>query len=268
MTDHPAVAGHDLVYTAGETRVLNGVCLSVAPGECVGVVGPNGAGKSTLLRALAGLVPLEGGVVTVNGSDLREWSRGAIARYLAYLPQAATGPSSFTSLETVGMGRYPHMTRLEVEGDPDRRVILEAMAATETTMFATRSLDTLSGGERQRVLLARVIAQQPRVLLLDEPTSSLDLQHQLAVLEIVGRLGRAGVATVVATHDLAFAARLCDRLVLLRDGCVVTAGAPDQVLTPPAIEAAFDVRVHAYREPTQGHLCLSVVERRIKGGDV
>ena len=263
----PAIAGTRLGCRLGGRPVLDDVSIAARAGECVGVVGPNGAGKSTLLRALAGLVRLDAGTVTVGGVDVRACGRRDLARRLAYLPQAAAGPPGFTGAETVGMGRYPHLPRLRVEGPADRRIIADAMAVTETAAFADRPLGTLSGGERQRVLIARAIAQQPRVLLLDEPTASLDLEHQMAVLAIVARLARAGVATVVALHDLALASRCCQRLVLLRAGAVAAAGAPDAVLTPETIEAAFGVPVQVYREPAFGYLGLTVLARRTASAD-
>ncbi|MPZ12711.1 MAG: ATP-binding cassette domain-containing protein, partial [Kiloniellaceae bacterium] len=183
----------------------------------------------------------ERGVVTVGDADLRELSPREVARRLALISQHAPETHGFTSLELVLTGRYPHLRRLEVEGEHDRDVAYEAMRRTKTEMFAQRSASTLSGGERQRVFIARGLAQQTPIVLLDEPTASLDVRHQLDMFELFRGLADAGFTAVVAVHDLDLAARYCDRLVMLDDGRVVADGTPEQVLTPALLSRVFGV---------------------------
>ena len=261
MREHgpPAVVTEGLSYRIEEETLLDGVCLRVEQGQFVGIIGPNGAGKSTLLRALSGILRQEHGAVSVEGADLRAMSSRDVAARLALVPQIAPYTQGFTSFELVLMGRYPHLGRFQIEGGRDNRIALDAMRRTDTERFAGRTLDTLSGGERQRVFVSRALAQQPRVLLLDEPTSNLDVYHQLRVLDLVRQLVDDGLTAIAAIHDLHMAARYCDRLVLLSEGRVLAEGTPEEVLTPEAIESAFGVRCTVYREPVTGALAISLI---------
>ncbi|MFW6174638.1 MAG: ABC transporter ATP-binding protein [Chloroflexota bacterium] len=253
------IQGRDLVYEVEAARLLDHVNVSAGRGEFLGLVGPNGAGKSTLLRVLGGLLRARGGEVAAGGRDISHLSSRNRARLLAHVPQIAPYTHGFTALEIVVMGRYPHMGRFQVEGARDRSVAVEAMRVTETENFADRQVSTLSGGEQQRVFVARALAQQPTVMLLDEPTSNLDIQHQVKVLQIVRGLVDDGLTAVAALHDLPMAARHCDRLVLLAQGRVVADGAPVDVLTSDNIEAAFGVRSVVSRNPLTGDLDLTVL---------
>ncbi len=179
---------------------------------------------------------------------------------IAVVPQIAPYTYGFTSLELVVMGRYPHMGRFQIEGDGERREALEAMRATETDRFADRPMTTLSGGERQRVFVARALAQRPQVLLLDEPTSNLDVQHQLKVMNLVAGLTAKGITAIAAIHDLPLAARYCHRLLLLSEGRVVAEGSPESVLTPDAIAETFGVRAMVYTDPLTGSLTVSLLD--------
>lgn len=225
----------------GGKPVLRSVTLHARRGEIVGLTGPNGSGKSTLLRALAGLQKPSGGGIWLNGEALGQIASSARARRIAYMPQSAER-HPFTALEAVLMGRYPHMGRFEIEGPEDRDIAFAAMRRAGVEEFAGRQIDTLSGGERQRVLLARALAQQPDVLLLDEPTAALDLKHRLSVMDTVREEAAArDVAVVAAMHDLSLAGRYCDRLLLLDAGRIIAAGAPEEVLTSENLRAAFGV---------------------------
>ena len=157
------------------------------------------------------------------------------------------------------MGRYPHMGRFQIEGRADERIAMEAMQLTETEEFADRTLDTLSGGERQRVFVSRAFAQEPRVLLLDEPTANLDILHQLRVLNLIRGSINGGLTAIAAIHDLSMAARYCDRLALLSHGRVVAEGTPEEVLTPERVEAAYGVRAAIYRDPITDALAISLI---------
>ena len=259
----PALASVDaqaVSFSVEAKTLLDRVDMRAERGQFVGLIGPNGAGKSTLLRTLSGVLRHQQGAVWLEGSDLGAMPARDVAAMLALVPQIAPFTQGFTAFELVLMGRYPHLGRFEVEGQADDRIARDAMLLTETDHFAPRTLDTLSGGERQRVFLARALAQQPRVLLLDEPTSNLDILHQLTILGLVRQLVDNGLTAIAAIHDLNLAARYCDRLVLLSNGGVVTEGAPEEVLTPETIESAFGVRAAIYREPVTGALAISLIE--------
>ena len=255
--DH-AVAARDLVYQVDSARLLDRVSLAAEPAAFIGLIGPNGAGKTTFLRTLAGLLRAQEGSVFLEGRDLEGMSSSDVARIQAQVPQIMPNTFGFSSLEVVIMGRYPHMGRFQVEGPGDRRIALESMSFTETESFAARGLATLSGGERQRVFVARALAQQPRILLLDEPTANLDIQHQVKVLDLVQALVADGLTAIAAIHDLALAARYCHRLLLMSRGRVLAEGAPEEVLTPDNIEAAFGVRAVVFRDPFTGTPTLSL----------
>ena len=192
-----------------------------------------------------------------------------VAAALALVPQIAPYTHGFTSIELVLMGRYPHLGRFQIEGKEDDRIARDAMRLTETEEFADRTLDTLSGGERQRVFVARALAQQPRILLMDEPTANLDVLHQLKVLDLVRQLVDDGLTAVAAIHDLNMAARYCDRLVLLSGGRVLAEGTPEEVLSPEMIESAFGVTSAVHRDPITESLAISLIgpanERPLNG---
>ena len=257
---YAAVDAQALSFAVEAKKLLDGVDVRAQRGQFVGLIGPNGAGKSTLLRALSGIIRHQEGAVWLEGSDLASMSARDVAAMLALVPQIAPYTQGFTAFELVSMGRYPHLGRFQVESQADDRIAQEAMRLTEAEQFAPRTLDTLSGGERQRVFLARALAQQPRVLLLDEPTSNLDILHQLTILGLVRQLVDDGLTAIAAIHDLNLAARYCDRLVLLSNGQVATEGLPEEVLAPETIESAFGVRSAVYRDPVTGALAISLIE--------
>nr|WP_272904893.1 heme ABC transporter ATP-binding protein [Halobacterium sp. TGN-42-S1] len=243
------VSGVD-VELAG-TQILSDVSATVSDGRLVGVVGPNGAGKSTLLRAMNGVVEPCAGTVLVDGDDVHELPSKAASRRIATVPQDTHVSFEFTVRQTVEMGRHPHQPRFGRDDDPE--AVDRAMERAEVSQFADREVTSLSGGETQRVLLARALAQDTPVLLLDEPTASLDVNHQIRTLELVRGLADSDDRAVVAAiHDLDLAARYCDELVLVADGEVVDAGSPRSVLTPEAVRNAFDARVAVGTDPATG----------------
>ena len=256
----PAVDAQSLSFNVDATRLLDQVDLRAERGQFVGLIGPNGAGKSTLLRAISNVLSYQEGTVSLHGEELKSLSAKRVAELLALVPQIAPYTQGFTAFELVLMGRYPHLGRFQVEGQADDLIARDAMRLTETETFSSRTIETLSGGERQRVFLARAVAQQPQVLLLDEPTSNLDVLHQLKILTLVERLVDDGLTAVAAIHDLNLSARFCDRLVLLAGGRVVTEGSAQEVLTPETIESAFGVKSAIYREPVTGALAVSLIE--------
>jgi iron complex transport system ATP-binding protein len=257
----PALAAEGLVYQVQAKRLLDGMSIKAERGSFVGLIGPNGAGKSTLLKTVSGLLHAQEGSVSLEGSDLTATSTKQVARTLAQVSQTPPYTYGFTGVELVLMGRYPHMGRFQVEGAPDRRIASDAMRLTETEEFSDRLVETLSGGERQRVFVASALAQQPHVLLLDEPTSNLDIQHQLKVLDIVQGLVAQGMTAVAAIHDLSLAARYCTSLVLMSGGKVLAEGPAEDVLTSANIEAAFGVRTVVFRDPFTGTLSVSLLDQ-------
>lgn len=241
----------------GGAQLLRGVDLDAEPGQLLGLIGPNGAGKSTLLRAVAGLIPLHSGTVQLDGGDIHAISAGARARRIGFVLQHAPEAHGFTGLEIVLTGRYPHLGRMEIEGAEDRSIARTAMERTATQAFEARSVDSLSGGERQRLFIARGLTQQPAVLLLDEPTASLDVRHQLAMFELFRAMAEQGATLIVAVHDLELAARYCHRMVLMDHGTVVAAGSPEAVLTPERLSMVFGVDAAVYRDPYNGTFRVS-----------
>ncbi|MGH7895574.1 MAG: ABC transporter ATP-binding protein, partial [Candidatus Binatia bacterium] len=226
------LAAETLRFGYGSERVLDDVSFAVAAGELVGVIGPNGAGKSTLVRLLAGVLAPWRGRVLLDGRPLRERSRREIARAMALVPQDPRVEFPFSVLEVVLMGRAPYLAGLGFASAGDVALARAILSRLELGGLEARGLDALSGGERQRVFLARALVQDPTVLLLDEPTTHLDLRHQAAILEVVrGRVRRDGLAAVAVLHDLNLAAMACDRLVLLAEGRVAAAGTAAEVLT-------------------------------------
>ena len=247
-----ALSARDVSVRLGGNSILKSVSFEARPGEVAGLIGPNGAGKSTLLRVLAGLLRPESGDVRIEDLPLKGLNSGQRARRIAFMPQHdATHP--FTAIETVLMGRYAHLGRFELEGRQDREIALSAMARTDTAQFEDRQLDRLSGGERQRVILARALAQQANVILLDEPSASLDLRHRLSIMETLREeVATRQVAVVVALHDVSLASRYCDRLTLLYDGRVTAEGKPVEVLTQQNLRSAFGVETAVQIDPATG----------------
>ncbi|WP_336406670.1 heme ABC transporter ATP-binding protein [Haloarcula litorea] len=233
----------------GGQRVLSDVDLTVERGSIVGLVGPNGAGKTTLLRALRATLAPDAGTVRVAGRDLADCSARAVGRLVASTPQSVSLSFEFTVRQAVEMGRTPHLGRFDRPDAEDRDAVERAMERAEVARFADRPVTSLSGGERQRVLLARALAQAAPVLLLDEPTANLDVNHAVRTLDLVRERVREGKTAVAAIHDLNLAARYCDELVLLAGGEVRAAGPPADVLTHETLAAAFDAETLVTRQP-------------------
>lgn len=258
---------HDAGLRLEERDILKGISLSFHAGEMIGLIGPNGAGKSSLLRVLGGLWAASTGTIRLAERPLKSYPTREVARLVAHVPQSTTMDFAFTVREVVLMGRSPYLGRFEVEGLEDRRIAEEAMRMMAIDDLAERFINTLSGGERQRVFIARALTQQPRILLLDEPTANLDVRHQLSMLEMVTRLAHEqGLAVIAAIHDLDLAAHTCDRLVLLHEGRVLTDASPEAVLTPQNLARAFHVQAHLFRDPFTDALRLSLARVRENGG--
>jgi iron complex transport system ATP-binding protein len=242
------------------------VSVAIERGAVVGLLGPNGSGKTTLLRVLSGMLAPTEGRVTLDGAGIGTLARRALARRIAVVPQETHLAFDYTVREVALMGRYPHLGPFELEGPRDMSIARDALAATGTVHLEHRSFATLSGGEKQRVVIASALAQQADILLLDEPTASLDLGYQLDISALVARLNRErGLTVVVATHDLNFAAGLCRSLVLLRGGRVLAAGPTAETLNAAAIRALYDVDASVWFDERAGRVAVVPIEKVRRG---
>ena len=233
------------------------VSLRVQRGSLTGLLGPNGCGKTTLLKLMAGVLRSRTGAITLRGRAIRDMPRRELARQIAVVPQETHPAFDYSVLEMVLMGRHPHLGAFQLEGPEDVALAYDSMSATGTAHLAERPYMTLSGGEKQRVVIASALAQAPDVLLLDEPTASLDLAYHMEVASLLHRLNRdRGVSMVLATHDLNLAASLCDSLVLVRSGRVLAHGPTRDVLTAAMIRQLYDVDADVRVHDASGHLTV------------
>jgi iron complex transport system ATP-binding protein len=248
----------------GGQRVVDEVGTSIASGEWLALIGPNGAGKTTLLRAIARLVPFDG-EIAFDGRPLRSLARSELARALAVVPQEPSTPPWMTVSEYVLMGRTPHLGALAKESGRDRQAAARALARLDLLDYRDRRLGTLSGGERQRVVVARALAQEARVVLLDEPTAALDIGHQQQAFELLDVLrGEAGLTLVTAMHDLTLASQYADRMLLLDAGRVAADGTPEDVLTEALVAGHYGASVDVVS--IGGGLAVVPRRRRVGSG--
>lgn len=235
----PVIGVESLRFAYDDVPVLDGVDLTVDAGELVALVGPNGSGKSTLLQCLNGILRPDGGRVSLSGDAMSSLSRPEIARRVGYVPQRERGRYPTSVFDAVLLGRRPHATWRPDEADIE--VVSDLLDRLEIAALSDRPLEELSGGQRQKVTIARALAQQPRALVLDEPTSDLDVRHRLEVLDVLAAERDRGRAVVMAIHDLNVAARYADRIAMLSDGELYAVGSPE-VLTPETIADVYGVR--------------------------
>ena len=233
--------------------VFRNLSVGFDAGEMTAVLGPNGSGKTTLVRLAVGYLQPSSGSVRLRGRSLRDCPAGERARTVSVVPQESHLAFDFTVREVVLMGRAPHLGLLGIDSEEDRRIAAQAMEQTDVVRFAERRFTALSGGERQRVVVARALAQRPRLLLLDEPTAALDLKHRLSVYELLTRLNRdLGITVIVVSHDINLAARHCRRVVLLDEGALAADGSPDEVLTAENVRRVYEVEAEIRRDPQSG----------------
>ena len=256
MTAHSApfpisADGLSLAYQAKE--IVHDVSLSIEAGTITTLVGPNGSGKSTLLKGLARLLLPAQGQVLLDGRDIRDLATREIARRLSILPQGPVLPECLTVRELVAYGRAPHQGLFGMRGVEDRLAVERAMALTGVGEWQDTHVDALSGGQRQKVWIAMTVAQQARIMFLDEPTTYLDIAHQLEVLELLRRLNADHGSTIVMVlHDLNLAARYSDRIIALHEGRVVADGAPEAIITAPILKRVFEIEAEIHRDPASG----------------
>lgn len=252
-TDPPRLSTRGLAAGYPGRRVIEGLDLDIAPGRLTMIIGANACGKSTLLGVLARLLPPLAGTVELDGADASTLSRRSFARTVGLLPQHPTAPDGITVAELVARGRHPHRGVFQRWGAADSEVVDESMARTGVTELADRPVGDLSGGQRQRAWIAMALAQDPRILLLDEPTTFLDLSHQLEVLDLLRELNRTqGTTIVVVLHELNLAARYADDLIVMAGGKVVAHGAPADVLTAEVVADAFSLDSLVISDPLTG----------------
>jgi iron complex transport system ATP-binding protein len=254
------LALHNISAGYASRLVLQNVSLNVTAGEFVGLIGPNGSGKTTLLRVISGVLPSRQGEVWLGGRKLREMGRRNVAKRVAHLLQECALGLAFSVREVVLMGRSPHLPRFGRETERDLAIVERAMDLAKVLHIADQPITEISGGERQRAFIAMCLAQEPQVFLLDEPTSHLDIGHQLSILNLIRSLNRQTRMTVVAVfHDLNLAAEYCDRLILLDRGRVVAAGTPVDVLTTEMMRNVFAAEVVVGRNPVSDapHIILA-----------
>lgn len=253
-TLQPAVlCGEQLRLAYPGKTVFSALDLVITTSQVSVIIGPNACGKSTLLRALSRLLLPESGQVLLDGRDIHRYPSREVARRLGLLPQSSAAPAGICVADLVARGRFPHQTLLHQWTRDDEQAVQQAMAATRITGLADRAVDELSGGQRQRVWLALLLAQQTPVMLLDEPTTYLDIAHQLEVLELCRRLNREqGRTLVLVLHDLNQAARYADHLIAMKDGQILAAGAPEAVLQEALIEQVFGIRSRILPDPVTG----------------
>jgi len=245
-----AVCAVDIGYRYNGTSVLKDVSLTVSPGEFFVIAGPNGSGKTTLIKILAGLFQSVAGDITVMEKPLQTYGKRSFARVVAYVPQAVDDNFPFTVFQTALMGRTPHLGLLGIESGPDYQIARDALVITGVDHLAGRRTDQLSGGERQRVHIARAICQEPRILLLDEPTASLDPAHQIRIMDLMDKLRETrGMAVIMVSHDLNIAAMYADRILMLKEGAMVQLGKPGEVLVPDILEKTYGCRMLVDESP-------------------
>jgi iron complex transport system ATP-binding protein len=249
-----------VAFAYGDTPVFENVDFDLSPTELVMLIGPNGAGKTTLLHVLLGILEPTAGSVVLSGASLAELERVEIARKIAFVPQDVRSDFAFTVRELVSMGRTPYLGRFRPEGPGDVEAVDRALAATETGALSNRFASDLSGGERQRVHLARALAQETNILLLDEPTANLDVAHQLQILGLVQKLTKAGRSAVVALHDLSLAARYADRVVVLARGGIALSGPPRDVITEETLRLYFGIRARVVCDESDGMITVVPLE--------
>ncbi len=230
--------------------VVNNVTLKAEPGEMLALVGPNGSGKSTLIKGMTRVVDVYSGRIRIDGRDITAMRPNELAQLIATVPQNPALPGTFTAFELVLMGRTPHLGLLRYEGGRDVAIAWQAMEATRTESFAERRVSELSGGEMQRLVIARALTQQPRAILLDEPTANLDINHQVGILDLIKSLClQRSLTVIVALHDLNLAAQYCDRMVMLNGGRVYAEGTPSDILTAANIKDVYGAEVCVYPHP-------------------
>lgn len=253
MSDSVRLGARRLSLGYGSAAIVDGLSVDIADGAITAIVGPNACGKSTLLRGLARLLRPAGGQVILDGADITTLRTKDVARKLGLLPQSSIAPEGITVADLVARGRFPHQRVLRQYAREDQRAVADAMAATGVTAISGRPVDELSGGQRQRVWVAMVLAQQTPLILLDEPTTFLDIAHQIELLDLFSELNAEQGRTIVAVlHDLNHACRFADRIVAMKAGAIVAQGDPSEVITADLVEEVYGLQCQIIDDPETG----------------
>lgn len=243
----------DLWFKYRDGWVLRGTDFEFSQGDFLGIIGPNGSGKSTLLKLMDHILQPQRGAILYEGKELNKMRRKEIARQIALLPQETTFYFDFKALEIVLQGRAPHLGSLRLEGERDIAIAMESMKKTDTADLAYRSITTLSGGQKQGVLLARALAQEAQLLLLDEPTANLDIKHKMQIMNMLRKFNaKDGLTVVMASHDINLSAEYCNKLILLKNGEIYDKGTPQEVITEKNIFTVFDYAAYVDKSPVSG----------------
>lgn len=247
-------------YRYEKEWALKGIDLTLKAGEILGILGPNGSGKSTLLKIMDGLLIPQEGEIIIRKRPSQGLRRSAFAREVAMVAQENHFRFSFSSLEVVLMGRFPHLKRLQFEGQKDMEIAYNSLKATHTLDLAGRSIHDLSEGEKQRVFIARALAQEPKIILLDEPTSFLDLKFKREIFRLISSLSREnGLSVALVSHDIDLVAHYCHRLIMLKKGVIYATGEPDEIITAPNIEDVYECPVLVDKNPLSGRPRINMI---------
>jgi iron complex transport system ATP-binding protein len=241
-----------LNFDYGGDKVIKNISFEIETSKLVAIIGANGSGKSTLLRNMSGYLKPRSGTISVCGKKLEELSIKERARYIGYLPQDNNVDFDFNCLDIVMMGRMPYLKRFQRENSDDRQVVKESMDLTNTWHFRDKSITNLSGGERQRVFISRALAQSPKILLMDEPITYLDIKYQLEILMLLKQLCSKGILSIAVLHDINLALQFCDEIIMIHWGEIIAKGEPRAVITSNNIKVAFDVDVEVLQNPVSG----------------
>lgn len=255
-----AVSITSITVQAGRKRILDALSCDVGENEFLVIIGPNGAGKTTLLNSICGLTKVHSGKITLYGKPLEKYSQRKLATIMALVPQNMSMEFSFSVEETVLMGRYPYLGMLEQEKREDYEIAGQAMEFTQVNHLALHTLDKLSGGERQRVMIARSICQQPKLMLLDEPTAALDPSHQLSIMKLMQRFREEKNTTVImVSHDLNLASMFASRILLIKEGKAAISGTPSEILVPENLQEVYGCPMHVDSHPITGTPRISLI---------
>jgi len=245
-----SLAVKNLKFSYDQKSILSDINLKIESGSFTGIIGPNGSGKTTLAKLISKLLKADKNTVSINDVDINDIKISELAKFMAMVPQASSVNYDLTVYEVVLMGRTPHLKRFQRESDEDFKIVKEVMEETDTWTFKDRLIHQLSGGERQRVIIARTLAQEPKILILDEPVTYLDIHHQLQIMSLIKKLSTTRKMTIIMIlHDLNYALTYCDHVVLLSDGKVFKHGHPDEVVTIEHIKSVYDIDVSIINHP-------------------
>ncbi|HIE06378.1 MAG TPA: ABC transporter ATP-binding protein [bacterium (Candidatus Stahlbacteria)] len=242
----------NLTFSYFDHPVINDISFSIEKGDFVGIIGPNGAGKSTLLRLLANILKGQSGSIQIDGRDLDSFRREDLARLVGFIPQETHFSLNFRVFDVILQGRYPHLGFFKIEDLNDNRIVDEAIQRTRISHLSDKQILDISSGERQMVVITRAVAQRPEILLLDEPTSFLDIKHQVEIMNLLKDLNREGITIIVVVHDLNLAGLFCGRLLLINQGRIAASGSPAEIITPEMIKKIYGVDVVGVNHPTAG----------------